>query len=328
MQGPTTTRNRRARRVAPPAARTFTEWLPFWANELGARGCAATTVRNQTRALRLLARFVGEAADAARVTDVDLIRWRDDAVARGLKASTVNKYLLTVGTFYAWLTDEGVISESPLYHVPLLHEVDAAPAVLSATDLRSMAKAAAVGGQGRSAYEVARDPAILALLQDTGLRASEVAGLLVEHVDMAARQAYVHAGIAKSAKPRTVCFGFQTARLLNRYMVKRDAHAFAFLPELFLGRRGPATYMVVYYAVRNAGVGAGVAGARPHLYRHTWAHDMKSADASDEVLMSLGGWSSSAMPMKYGRAEKSARAIAAVRRMGSPLDRASVKRKA
>ena len=62
---------------------------------------------------------------------------------------------------------------------------------------------------------------------------------------------------------------FQTARLLNRYLLKREEHAFAFLPQLLLGRRGPATYMVVYYVVHNGGVDAGVSGARPHEYRHT-----------------------------------------------------------
>jgi site-specific recombinase XerD len=320
-------RNRRARRTAPPTARTFAEWLPYWANELGARGCRLTTVTNQRRALQLLARFVGEDTDAARVTDADLIRWRDDAVGRGLKASTVNKYLLTVGTFYAWLANEGVIAGSPMLYVPMLNEVDTAPVVLTAYELREMAKAAARGGQGRGRFGALRDPAILALLQDAGLRASECAGLLAEHVDMASRQAYVHADIAKGGRPRTVCFGFQTARLLNRYMLMRDQHAFAFLPQLFLGQRGPATYEVVWGLVQKAGKAAGVKGARPHLLRHTWAHDLKSQGAELEVLMSLGGWTTTSMPMRYGRAGKSARAIAAAQRMGSALDRASAKRK-
>lgn len=42
--------------------------------------------------------------------------------------------------------------------------------------------------------------------------------------------------------------------------------------------------------------------------------------------MSLGGWTTTDTPMRYGRAEKSARALAAYQRMGSPLDRASAKR--
>ena len=121
----------------------------------------------------------------------------------------MNKYLLTVGTFYNWLADEGVIVGSPMLYVSLLHATeDTAPAVLSADDVKRMAKVVAVGGQGRSAYEVARDSAVLAFLQDTGLRASECAGLLVEHVDLVARQAYVHADVAKGGRRRTVTFGF------------------------------------------------------------------------------------------------------------------------
>ena len=170
---------------------------------------------------------------------------------------------------------------------------------------------------------------MLSLLADSGLRASECAGLLLEHVNLPARQVYVHADVAKGRRPRTVAFGFQTARLLNRYLREREAQDFAFLPQVFIGQRGgPATYNVVRDAVRKAGLREGVIGARPHLYRHAWAHDLKSQGVDTEVLMSLGGWSTTAMPMRYGRAQKDARARETYRKIGSPVDRAHAIRSA
>lgn len=337
-----TNRRVRVKRAAPTTARTFSEWSPFWENELGARRVRPRTVHNQREALKRVAKFFGD-VNAATATDGDFIRWRDTLTARGLKPSTVNSYLVTVGTFYNWLVAEGVMVESPLFYVPFVPEGEPPPpAVLSASDLDAMTKAAAKPGPGRSAFEVVRNPAMFSLLRDTGLRASECAGLLMEHLDLGGRQVYVHADVAKGGHPRTVTFGFQTARLLNRYLLAREAHRFAFLPQVFLGRFGHASYATVRQTVRQAAglpltakaraaaraadAASGVTGARPHLLRHTWAHDMKRAGAEMEVLMSLGGWRTTNMPMKYGRAEKSARAVEAYQRMGSPVDRASSNR--
>ncbi len=177
--------------------------------------------------------------------------------------------------------------------------------------------------RGRSQYEATRDVTMFALLQDTGLRASECAGLLVDNLNLPARQVLVHGEVAKGGYPRVVTFGFQTARLLNRYLREREAHAYAFLPQVFLSRKGPATYALVHDAVRKAGLREGVIGARPHLFRHTWAHDMKTQGVDSEVLMSLGGWRTPTMPLRYGRAERDRRAVDVYRRVGSPLDRAS-----
>ena len=55
---------------------------------------------------------------------------------------------------------------------------------------------------------------------------------------------------------------------------------------------------------------------------------LKTQGAELEVLMSLGGWRTTSMPMRYGRAQSSTRAIEAYQRMGSPVDRAAAKRNA
>ena len=52
-------------------------------------------------------------------------------------------------------------------------------------------------------------------------------------------------------------------------------------------------------------------GAAPCTCTDTRAHDMKGQGCSLEDLMSLGGWTTTEMPMRYGRGNKSARAIAA-----------------
>jgi len=225
-------------------------------------------------------------------------------------------------TFLRWLVSEGDLPAAPRVKLLRSPRVSLTPAeVLRSDALAGITAGAQVIGRGRSEFEAVRDVAIVSLLQDSGLRASECAGLLVASIDLPARQALVHAEIAKAGYQRTVCFGSQTARALARYLRLRAPHEFAWCAELFIGRRGPATYHLISGAVRKAGTRGGVAGARAHRFRHTWAHNLKSAGADTEVLMSLGGWRSPAMVARYGRSAATERAIDAYRRKGSPVAR-------
>src|SRR3954465_10523917 len=99
-------RRARARRVHTSATRTLTEWLPYWRNELGARQCSARTVQNQEKCLRRLVQHTGDVTPV-ELSPATLEVWRDK-LAETLKASSVNRYVLTVGTFLNWLAAEGV----------------------------------------------------------------------------------------------------------------------------------------------------------------------------------------------------------------------------
>jgi site-specific recombinase XerD len=252
--------------------------------------------------------------------------WKDDMLQRRLLPSTVNAYLLGLGAFLNWLVGEGVLSESAVRSVPLVRTRDgSAPPVFDREGLRRIVKGAKRPVRaGRDAFTVLRDETVVLLLVDTGMRASECAKTHVDDVNLAARQIRIRAEVTKGRYERVVTFGFETGRCLGRYLRARDRHPLAFLPELFLTQMGAMTYKTMYQIVRDAGEAAGVLRARPHLLRHTWAHDLKAQGVDTEVLMSLGGWRSFEMPMRYGRAAKQERAIAAIQRVGSTVDRARV----
>jgi integrase/recombinase XerD len=305
---------------------TLTGWWPFWLIELQARGVRPATVSNQRKALTKLERSVGDVAPAALTTDV-IAGWQAHMRAvECLRPSTINLYAMNVLTFLHWLLAEGELLEAPKVK-RLRDAAPGAPDVYKPDALATLTAGAQMEGRGRSRFDQVRDTAIIALLQDSGIRASECAGLEVKNVDLAARQAFVHADIAKAGYSRTVCFGHRTARALSQYMRVRASHEYAWCPQLFLGRRGPATYFLVSSVVSKAGKRAGMDGARTHRFRHTWAHDLKSQGVGDEVLMSLGGWRSHAMVQRYGRAERDTRAAEAYRRVGSPVDRQSMTRR-
>ena len=81
-----------------------------------------------------------------------------------------------------------------------------------------------------------RDEAVVRLMAETGMRAGEVIGMTSADVDLPRGLAVVRRG--KGGKGRTVPFGPQTGRALDRYMRLRRAHRLAESAPLWLGDRG------------------------------------------------------------------------------------------
>jgi integrase len=79
---------------------------------------------------------------------------------------------------------------------------------------------------------------VLRLLLDTGVRVSELCGLVLTDVDLDRELAYV---TGKGSRPRVVPFGAKTAQAVDRYLRVRALHSYARSPRLLLGQRGPMT---------------------------------------------------------------------------------------
>ena len=201
--------------------RTLAEWWPHYENELRSRDCRPATVRQYHKVLDRLGRFIGNDAHAADVTADTLEAWRDTLVTdESVSASTANIYLRQAGTFFHWLASEGVIDESPTLAVDYVKQRtrEAAPPVFDAAKLKALISTAAKGRTGKSDFESIRDEALLTFMADTGVRATECVGILLDNLNLAARQCFVHAEVTKGRYGRTVTFGFQTAKLLGRYL--------------------------------------------------------------------------------------------------------------
>lgn len=114
-----------------------------------------------------------------------------------------------------------------------------------------------------------RDRAILLLLLDTGLRASELCGLRRRDVDLAGRRLFVNQG--KGSRDREVYIGARSAKALVAHLAREEEAG----PEtpLFVGERGrgPLTASGLYRLVLRLGERAGVEGATPHQLRRTFA---------------------------------------------------------
>lgn len=113
-----------------------------------------------------------------------------------------------------------------------------------------------------------RNRAILLLLLDTGLRASELCDLKVEDLDSRNNRVFVQHG--KGMKERLLPFSSRTGQMIWRYLAARENYE----PEdpLFLSKLGRSLSRTkLSEMLRSIGNRAGVSNVYPHRFRHTFA---------------------------------------------------------
>jgi len=166
-----------------------------------------------------------------------------------------------------------------------------------------------------------RDIAILLVLLDTGLRASEFCALKVGDVDLKTGQVDIKHGIqggAKGGKGRSVYLGKATRQAVWHYLAGREDGDDRDAP-LFVARGGhimrPCTLLQL---VRSIGKKAGVPNVYPHKLRHTFAITYLRSGGDVFTLQQILGHGSLDMVRHYARIAQSD--VAQAHRKASPVD--------
>jgi site-specific recombinase XerD len=191
--------------------------------------------------------------------------------------------------------EEGEIGASPMLRVPV--PVDRTDQIRPFTEeqQRALLKAAK-----RSHIIPKRDVAIVSLLIDTGIRASELCGLDVADFDVQAGQVFVREG--KGGKGRSVPVGPSARRALYDYLSTR------LLSEddepLFLAERGVTagdrlTRKGLQLAITRIGRRAGVEETHAHRFRHTFAISFLRGGGNVFTLQQMFGHTSLSVTSRY-----------------------------
>ncbi|MFH8496673.1 tyrosine-type recombinase/integrase [Streptomyces coeruleorubidus] len=149
---------------------------------------------------------------------------------------------------------------------------------------------------------------------ETGARAGEVVSMALADVNLKDGGAVIRKG--KGGTGRTLPFGAQTGRAIDRYLRLRRTHRLVDSPALWLGDRGKGfSYDGLYVALKRRAQMAGVDGFHPHLMRHTAASRWLAAGGSEGGLMAVAGWTRRDMLDRYTRASSERRAAGESRRL-------------
>jgi site-specific recombinase XerD len=177
-------------------------------------------------------------------------------------AATARHGFVALSAFYNFCGREGMVKANPMRQV----EKPKAPVRLIAP-LSEDEIAALLAACGRG-FAGARMKALLVLLVDTGLRASEVCGLRLCDLDLDEQAVKVAA--AKGGRERIVPFGLAAKTALMDYLARRGE-----LPgqgRVFVNcYGGDLTPRQLHKALADHAKRAGVRNLHPHRLRHTAA---------------------------------------------------------
>ena len=125
----------------------------------------------------------------------------------------------------------------------------------------------------------------------TGLRRSNVTGLLWSQVDLARQVAWIHADQAKARKAIPVPLNSEAMQIVTRQLGKHPTHVFTY--------KGNTIFQVstkTWYAALKR---AGIENFRWHDLRHTWASWHVQNGTPMFALQEMGGWESPEMVRRY-----------------------------
>lgn len=280
-----------------------------WELALLSANRSPTTITSYLRGVRLYLEWCGDNEHPQQLTRPTVQRYMGELIAEGKAANTVAQRLAALKQFARWLVEEGEISEDPLLGVRA-PKIPAKVTPALSDDQLSALVAACKGNSFRDR----RDTAIVRLMLETGIRASETVALTVADVEPL-RGGVVTIRRGKGGKGRTAPFSPQTATALDRYLRMRATHKLADTPTLWLGVGG--TRRLAYHGLndtlRDRAKTAGIAGFHLHLLRHTAATRWLRAGGSEQGLMAVAGWTSRSMLDRYTGASASERAAAEAR---------------
>ena len=246
-----------------------------------------------------------------------------------LSPKTIRNVYVAISSFFRWAERELSIP-FPLREVRLPRMPKTAVPEFTREEVLAMIKACTYSRQAttllRHAFimrrpAASRDVAILLMLLDTGMRASEVCSLTIGNVDLKTGKVEIRQGPqggAKGGKGRTVYMGRTSRRALWLYLSKREDGREPDAP-LFVARgRRPLSRGTLRLMVTRMGQKAGVQKAYPHKFRHTFAITYLRSGGDVFTLQQLLGHGSLDMVRHYARIATSDVALA--HRKASPVD--------
>jgi len=275
----------------PPAfARSLDEFLFHLGLVRGASSRTVEAYRSDLRALfeRLAARGI---QGPARITPEALRAHLIALHEAGRRPASVARARSALRTYFAFLLDEGILTEDPSDELEAPRGWKRIPRALTEEEARTLIE----GVRGSDDLAV-RDRALLECAYGTGARASELLGLtlgdclwderLVRFFGKGKRVRLVPLG-----EPALAALAAYTGSVRGRLIDRRRRRPAEPAGVVFLNARGgPLTRMGFWKILRKRAAEAGVAaGIHPHLLRHSYATHMLRNGASLRIVQELLG---------------------------------------
>ena len=225
----------------------------------------------------------------------DVVRnWISELMDEGRTATSVNRKLSSLRSFYRFLLRRKEITVNPMLKIVGLKKKKPLPSFVREKDMNRLLD----GLSFDEGFEGCRDRTILEMFYATGMRLSELIGLDDVDVDFSARLIKV---TGKRNKQRLIPFGDELAEDLLVYIkVRNDAFPDG-VEAFFIRKNGKRMYPMQVYRIvkRNLSKVVTLKKKSPHVLRHTFATAMLNDNAELRAVQALLGHESLATTEVY-----------------------------
>lgn len=229
-------------------------------------------------------------------SDYGVVRsWIIQLVESGAKATSVNRKIASLRSFYKFLLREQVITKNPMMKIRVLKTQKRLPAFIQEKEIAVILDQA----KFEESHSGSRDKLILELFYATGIRLSELITLKESQVDL---RNYTIKVLGKRNKERVIPFPKSTGPLIQDYQQMRNKevelkrHGFLFVTD----KGEPCYPMMVYRIVKQYLDAHSTSDKRsPHVLRHTYATHLLNKGAEINAVKDLLGHSSLAATQVY-----------------------------
>ena len=267
----------------------------FLASLANERNASPHTLRAYSKDLSQLQTFAcARLGHPPVVTEVDLWLLRAffaDLHGRKASATTAGRKLATFRSFFRFLCREGTLAKNPARSLIGPKKDQRIPAYLQEQEAGDL-----MLSSDKDSKSEERDTAVLELLYSTGMRCSEIVGLVLDDIDTGNRSIRI---LGKGRKERWVPFGTPALLALTAYLQTRSN--IGGRDPVFAGAKGkPLADRTVRRIVARGLIRASIrTKASTHTLRHSFATHMLQRGGDLRSIQELLGHSSLSTTQRY-----------------------------
>lgn len=221
--------------------------------------------------------------------DGDIVRtWISSLIEQGFKASSVNRKLSSLKTFYRYLNKSGFIEKSPVEYVSGPKLNTKIPSFVSEKQMDEILDDAT---NFTDDFVGVRNQLVIEFLYLTGMRRAELISLKDNDIDFSSCTIRV---TGKGNKQRLIPFSDLTREKLEKYIRVRSKEIENKSPFLFVKEDGNAMYPKLVYKIINNHLNSisTLSKKSPHVLRHSFATAMLNNGAEINSIKELMGHTS------------------------------------
>lgn len=217
-------------------------------------------------------------------------------------SQTLHGYARALKAFLRWCAQDELVPEKLTRRIEMPKREQRIISVFTKQQIDSLFVACAEDVDPKYPWLVERDKAILSILLDTGMRASELCGLALDNLHIERDDPYIIV-LGKGRKERELPLGTKARQRLYRYVWRSRPQTES--RRVFIGRdRQPLEYKglcAVLYRLKRK---ADISGVRctPHDFRHTFSFNYIDNGGDVARLSRLLGHTDIAVTANYLRA--------------------------